>query len=60
MYFTVYSIIIVVWHLQMKGKLSKNELQIMAPIAYEENKSMYLKTKKEKYKERYQFCMKYM
>ena len=60
MYFTVSSIIIVVWHLQMKGKLSKNELQIMAPIAYKENKSMYLKTKKEKYKERYQFCMKYM
>ena len=60
MYFTVSSIIIVVWYLQMKGKLSKKELEIMAPIAYEENKTMYLKTKKEKYKERYKFCMKYM
>ena len=60
MYFTVSSIVIVVWHLQMGGKLSKNELEIMAPIAYEENKTMYLETKKEKYKERYQFCMKYM
>ena len=34
MYFTVSSIIIVVWHLQMKGKLSKNELQIMAVQVY--------------------------
>lgn len=60
MYFSVSSVAIVVWHLQLKGKLSKKELEIMAPIAYEENKNMYIKTKKEKYKERYTYCLRYM
>ena len=60
MYRTISSIIIVVWHLQMRNKLSKKMLQSLAPIAYKENKILYKKSKEQKYKDRYEYCQKFM
>jgi hypothetical protein len=58
MYLTISSVIIVVWNMQMKNTLSPNLLQIFAPIAYQENKLIYQKTKNPKYKHRYMYCQK--
>ena len=60
MYRTISSIIVVVWHLQMKNKLSKKMLRVLAPIARKENKMLYKKSKKQKYKLRYEYCQKIM
>lgn len=60
MYRTISSIIVVVWHLQMGNKLSKKMLQALAPTAHKENKMLYKKSKKQKYKDRYEYCQKFM
>ena len=60
MYRTISSIIVIVWHLQMRNKLSKKMLRALAPIAYKENKMLYKKSKKKKYKDRYKYCQKFM
>ena len=60
MYLSVSSIIIVVWHLQMGNKLSQKLLRSLAPIAYKENLIMYQRSKKDKYKTRYEYCRKFM
>ena len=60
MYLTISSIIIVVWNTQMKNKIPNQLLKVLAPISYLENKELYKLTKKQKYKERYDYCKKYM
>jgi hypothetical protein len=60
MYKTYSSILIVVWHLQMKNKVPLKIKRICCKIAYKENRHLYLETKKQKYKDRYEYCKKYM
>ena len=60
MYRTISSIIVIVWHLQMRNKLSKKMLQVLTPIACKENKMLYKESKKQKYKLRYEYCQKFM
>lgn len=60
MYRTISSIIIVVWHLHMNNALSTKLIKALAPVAFRENKFLYKKSKKQKYKDRYQYCKKYM
>lgn len=60
MYLSISSIIIVVWHLQMGNKLSQKILRSLAPVAHKENLIMYQRSKKDKYKTRYEYCRKFM
>lgn len=60
MYLSISSIIIVVWHLQMGNKLSQKVLRSLAPVAHKENLIMYQRSKKDKYKTRYEYCRKFM
>ena len=56
MYKTYSSILLVVWHLQMKNNIPLKLKQICSKIAYKENNELYKLTKKQKYKDRYLYC----
>ena len=58
MYYTISTIIFVVWHMQLNNKLSQQQMRIFGTISYLENKKLYEKTKKEKYKDRYLYAKK--
>lgn len=59
MYYTISTIIFVVWHMQLNEKLSQKQMRIFSTISYLENKKIYEETKKKKYKDRYLYAKKY-
>ena len=57
-YLSVSSIIMVVWHQQMKNVIrNKKELSVLSVCSFVENYDMFMKTKKEKYSNRYLYAL---
>ena len=60
-YFSVSAIIIVVWHMQMGNKIrSKKDMSTLCVCAFVENYNMFKASKKNKYKERYEYALKHI
>lgn len=60
MYYTISSVIFIVWHMQMNNKLSKKQMRTFGTIAYLENKKIFEETNKKKYKDRYIYAKKFL
>ena len=56
-YLSVSAIIVVVWHQQMGNALPKHDLSVLCLNSFVENYDMFEKTKKEKYRQRYQYAL---
>ena len=58
-YFAVSTIIIVVWHMQLGNPIrSRREMSALCVNAFVENYNMFRATKKDKYKQRYEYALR--